>query len=84
MQVTENQERRYINRSAILEKAVPLVRKMHDTLIREIRTKIPETDYEVLPYFESVWIKREVKRLWGIKVLQEEVSYIWQKAVVGF
>jgi hypothetical protein len=74
----------YENRSEILQKAVPVVKKMHDTLIRTIREKMPYIDYYEMPNFEVTWIRREVKRLWGIKVLQEEVEYLWLKAVAPF
>jgi Arc/MetJ-type ribon-helix-helix transcriptional regulator len=74
----------YENRSEILQKAVPVVKKMHDTLIRTIREKMPYIDYYEMPNFEATWIRREVKRLWGFELVREEIIYIWEKAILGF
>jgi hypothetical protein len=75
---------KYMNRSAILEKAVESVRKIHDAAIWVVKQSMPGVDYEFLPPFEIEWLKTEIGRLWNVEILREEVEYLWLKSVVGF
>ncbi len=80
----EDQERRYINRAGILQKAVPIALKLHDVAVWTVRQLVPEADYYEMPAFLVEWLKAEVRRLWNVELLAEEASYIWQKAVAPF
>ncbi len=80
----ENQERRYINRAEILLKATDVAKKLHDVAVWVIRQQIPLTDNEIMPPFYVEWLKSEIRRLWGIEIIKEEVEYLWLKVAVGF
>jgi uncharacterized protein (DUF2384 family) len=80
----EDQERRYINRVEVLNKAVDVARKLHEAAIWVVRQQIPLTDSEIMPGFYIEWLKTEVRRLWGIEIIREEAEYLWLKSVVGF
>ncbi len=85
MQVQKTQEtKENRNRAEILNKAISLVPKIHETAIQLVRRSMPLADYFEMPSFEATWIRREIKRLWGIKLTNEEVEYIWLKAILGF
>ncbi|PMB78194.1 MAG: hypothetical protein C0177_00760 [Fervidicoccus fontis] len=81
---TKKSGKAYVNRSEVLEKALNIARKTHEIAIWTIRQSAPGTDYEYMAPFFTEWLRSEVKRLWNIDLLKEEVAYIWQKAVLGF
>ncbi len=81
MQVQKNQ---YVNRAEVLNKAVPIVLKLHDAAIWVVRQQIPLADSEIMPPFLTEWIRAEIRRLWNIEISREEAEYMWLKSVVGF
>ncbi|PMB78301.1 MAG: hypothetical protein C0177_00470 [Fervidicoccus fontis] len=74
------------NRTAILEKALDVARKVHELAVWTVaqQVKIPIDLERELFNFEVEWLKSEVKRLWGVEILKEEALYVLQKAVFGF
>ena len=85
MQVQTQENRKvYENRTQILEKAVGIVKRIHDVAIWVLRQTVPEADYFEMPSFEIEWLRSEVKRLWDLEITKEEAIYIWEKGILGF
>ncbi len=74
----------YLNKSQILEKAIPIAKRLHEAAVWTIRQQIPLADSEIMPGFYVEWIKAEIKRLWGVEIVREEAEYLWLKSLIGF